>query len=118
MKWNIILKKRSSETLILFSVILMMVMIAYMHKRSLSNMEQTITSIYEDRLVAKDYIFDLSKMINDKKTAISSGNERLEEIVRTNHAIDRVIKRYEETRLTEEEQILWQKLKDDINHGL
>ncbi|MEQ9009462.1 MAG: MCP four helix bundle domain-containing protein, partial [Ekhidna sp.] len=116
MKWKSILNKKRNETLILFSVLLMIAMVASMHNKHLSDLEESITTIYKDRLVAKDYIFDLSRKIDTKKVALSTAEDELiESITLTNHSIDQLLESYEKTRLTEEENMLLRKLKDDIN---
>lgn len=115
MKWKNILNEKRNETLVLVSVMLMMVMISYMHKRHLTDLEEKITSIYEDRLVAENYIFDLSKMMNSKKVALNVETELVEKIALANHAVDELIYDYERTKLTEKENILFQKLKKDIS---
>ncbi|WP_370087881.1 hypothetical protein [Ekhidna sp.] len=115
MKWKRILSKKRNETLILFSVLLMISMIATMHKKHLLDLEETVTSIYEDRLVAEDYIFDLSKMMNSKKVALNNDNELVEKIALANHSVDELIYDYERTKLTEKEIVIFRKLKKDIS---
>lgn len=116
MQWKNILNEKRNETLILFSVLIMIAMIASMHKKHLSDLEESITSIYEDRLVAKDYIFDLSRKIDKKQSALGTDKDELiEEITLTNYSIDQLLERYEKTKLTEEENLLLRKLKDDIS---
>lgn len=113
MRWKYILNKKRNETMILFSVLLMIVMIGYMHKKNLSDMEETVTSIYEDRLVANDYIFELSQKIAGKKWLMSK-DQNNEELTKLNHEINILIDAYEQTKLTVEENTLWEKLKKDL----
>ena len=115
MKWKEILTKKRNETLILLSILLMIAMIGYMHKKHLSDMEETVTAIYEDRLVAKDYVFFLTKTINTKKLALNSSDELVEEVVIANHTIDQLLVSFENTKLTSEESALFLKLKDEID---
>lgn len=113
MRWKYILNKKRNETMILYSVLLMIVMIGYMHKKNLSDMEETVTSIYEDRLVANDYIFELSQKIAGKKWHMSN-DQNNEELTKLNHEINILIDAYEQTKLTVEENSLWEKLKKDL----
>lgn len=118
MKWKNILNGKRNETLVLVSIMLMIAMISYMHKMHLTDLEEKITSIYEDRLVAEDYIFDLAKKVNSKKTALSLEDELIEKIAISNHSMDQLIANYERTKLTEDENGLLEKLKGDIRLSL
>ncbi|MEQ6168791.1 MCP four helix bundle domain-containing protein [Ekhidna sp. MALMAid0563] len=114
MRWKYILDKKRNEAIVLFSVLLMIVMIGYMHKKNLSDMEETVTSIYEDRLVANEYIFELSRKTESKKWLMANNQDAAQELALLNHEIDILIDAYEKTDLTVEESKLWEKLKSEL----
>lgn len=115
MNWKNILNTKRNESLILTSVILLIVMIGYMNKKQISELKESVTSIYEDRLVAKAYIFDLSQKMSAKKVKLSAEYRFIQESLNENESIDQLIRDYERTRLTLDETALLTRLKDDIN---
>ncbi|MEP1035557.1 MCP four helix bundle domain-containing protein [Ekhidna sp.] len=115
MKWKNILTEKRNENLILISIILMIVMIGYMHNRHISDMKAAVTSIYEDRLVAKNYILTLTQKIHEKKAYIGSKDEFFEKSIAANHAMMQVIEEFEETKLTDDESHSLRKLKKNIS---
>ncbi len=92
----------------------MMVMIRQVNKNHFSELQETITSIYEDRLVAKDYIFQLSKKIYRRKTMTQFEGVFLEQSIQMNDSIQQLIKSYEKTELTKFEELLLATLKGNI----
>ncbi|WP_425391101.1 MCP four helix bundle domain-containing protein [Ekhidna sp.] len=114
MRWKYILNKKRNETIVLFSILLMIVMIGYMHKKNLSDMEETVASIYEDRLVANEYIFELSRKIESKKWLMSKSQHAAQELTLLNYEIDILIDAYEKTDLTVEENKLWEEFKTEL----
>ena len=101
--------------MVMFSILLMIGMIGYLHKKNLSEMDKTVTSIYEDRLVANEYIFELSRKIVQKKESLDEGRYDAEEVTKLNHEIDLLIDAFEDTKLTADESKLWGKLKTDLS---
>ncbi|WP_424964349.1 MCP four helix bundle domain-containing protein [Ekhidna sp.] len=114
MKWKYILNKKRNESMVLFSILLIIVMIGYTHKKNLSDLEETVTSIYEDRLVANEYIFELSRKIENKKWLITNNHNASQEMTLLNYEIDILIDAFEKTDLTVEENKLWEKLKREL----
>lgn len=107
MKWKDIFSEKGNRRLLLGSIIMifiMMVMFRQVNKNHFSELQETITSIYEDRLVAKDYIFELSKKIYRKKTMAQFEGVFLEQSIQMNDSIQQLIKSYEKTELTKFEE--------------
>lgn len=115
MKWKNTLNATRNESLMLVSVVLMIIIIAYMHKKQVSSLEKTIIEIYEDRLVAKGYIFELTKKINAKKTSLNFENKEMEDGIIVNHAINRLIESYGQTNLTSEEVAGLDQLRQNVS---
>ncbi len=117
MRWKDMFSEKGNRRLLLGSIIMiivMMVMIRQMNKNHFSELQETITSIYENRLLAKDYIFELSKKIYSKKIIAQFENEFLEQSIQMNDSIQQLIKSYENTELTKDEELLLVTLKDNI----
>lgn len=89
-------------------------------RRSFNNINDSIVSIYEDRLVVKNIILDMSTAINKKEVAfltldtifIASRNSELNEALRSD------LLQFEQTRLTNEEEESLNLLKTNIEQML
>lgn len=106
MKWKDILSEKGNQRLLLGSIIIIVViivMIRQTNKNHLSELQESVSSIYVDRLVAKDYIFELSKKVYSKKIMVEYGDEFLEKSIHINDSIQQLVGSYENTELTEEE---------------
>lgn len=115
MQWKDILTQRRKAMLILASILLIVLLIFAVNKRHLSDLRDSITSVYEDRLVAEDYIFRLSKHIHEKRNRAHSDENLNKTAHTTNHSIDSLIKRYESTQLTPEERLYLDTLKSHLS---
>lgn len=64
--------------------------------------KDSVSSIYEDRLVANDLIFDMSRLIQDKELAIAKLDTVfiLNKTKETNYDIEKLILLFENTKLT------------------
>ncbi|WP_340064797.1 chemotaxis protein [Ascidiimonas aurantiaca] len=76
----------------------------------------SVVTIYEDRLVAKDLIFDIAKSVHKKeKAAIKSDSLFfLKENVLINEDLQEFLSRYQQTRLTDEEGKIFDDLKGNL----
>ncbi|MEQ9288107.1 MAG: MCP four helix bundle domain-containing protein [Cyclobacteriaceae bacterium] len=117
MKWKNILTEERNRSLLLVAVVMILgliILIRFENKNHLSELQETVTSIYEDRLVAKNYIFEISKKVNAKKVSLGFEDQFLENSILMNDSIDQLIQKYEGTELTGDENNLLRKLKDNI----
>lgn len=78
--------------------------------------KDSVISIYEDRLVAKQYIYEISKLIHKKELAILKNDTTSFEknFKNINQKIKSSLSNYEKTKLTTEEAQVFQDLKDDL----
>lgn len=78
--------------------------------------KDSVVTIYEDRLIANDLIFEISKLIQEKEIAIvvSDSDFYSEKNSSVNKKIQNFIAKYDETKLTKEEHLVFEKLKDNI----
>lgn len=115
MKWHNILNQRRDRGIALVIVLAMMLSLTFIHKKNLSELQDALSSIYMDRLVAESHLYELSHEIYEKKMLLDQYDELpLEPSLRTNDTIQQLIKGYEETYLTVEEEVQLSTLKDHI----
>lgn len=78
--------------------------------------KDSVVTIYEDRLVVNDIIFDFSRYIHEKEIALITSdslfyaNRNLE----INENVQNLITRYEETKLTKEESQVFNSFKENM----
>ncbi|MDF9797312.1 mRNA degradation ribonuclease J1/J2 [Catalinimonas alkaloidigena] len=86
-------------------------------KDNFNRLRHSIVTIYEDRLIANDLIYELTLLIQEKHIALLTSDsifykqERLE----TNDKIQAIIRRYEQTKITEEEREIFNRFKNNID---
>ena len=81
-----------------------------------NRLRNSTTTIYEDRIVASDMLFDLSLLIQKKEIAASDRLYFQKESLKANHEIERLTEMYEQTKLTEREREVFQRLKDELKN--
>jgi len=100
----------------LSTVFLLIIATNLVDKRYFEQVESSITSIYEDRLVAKEYLFDMSMLLAAKQLAYS----RMDSVYfaqkhRTvTDSIKVLLERYENTKMTRKEQECLRSLTKDV----
>lgn len=81
-----------------------------------TRVKDSVVSIYEDRLVVHDLIFEMSKLVQDKEMAIVVSN--VDFYLKKNTSVDEQIKgfitSYEDTRLTTQERKVFNIFNDNI----
>lgn len=86
-------------------------------RHNFAQLNESVISIYEDRLVAKDIILDIHKFMLEKKIAISTSDTDF--YSQRNGAIDHelviLLERFESTNPTEDEAFVFQDLKKNID---
>ncbi|UCS91938.1 MCP four helix bundle domain-containing protein [Echinicola marina] len=117
--------KWSASILLVFIIVLTTNLIDKDNFQSLSN---SVKTIYEDRIVASDLLFEMSTLIHHKEIAIISSDSSYMQSENSpdNEKLDNYMLQYSKTKLTEKEQFLFEQLKDDIatlkhserNHGM
>ena len=85
-------------------------------KDNFNKLSYSVTTIYEDRIVASDLLFEMSRIIQKKEIAIIStdttfpGNGNSE----SNRELNNLIERYNQTKLTEKEKFVFNQLQDEL----
>lgn len=95
--------KWTAGLLVVFLLILATNLIDQDHFRKV---RQSIVTIYEDRLVVKDYIYDLAMVLSDKRLKIAQKNESyfLSEADQDNQRMMGTLEAFYETKLTSDER--------------
>lgn len=85
-------------------------------KDNFNQLRTSVTTIYEDRIVASDLLFELLLRIQEKEVALAATDallpaERNEQI---DNEIAELIERYEQTKLTRKERFLFDDLTTEL----
>lgn len=115
MTWNEILDRNLRRALMWASVFLIILLSNMVESKRFSDLENSFTSVYENRLVAKGYLFKISGLVQFKESQINTPLGHLPELRHINDSIDQYIVRYEETVLTPEESQHLESLKKNIS---
>ena len=104
-----------ASILMVFFIVLMTNLV---DKDNFNRLRYSVTTIYEDRIVASDLLFEISMLIQDKEVAIVSADSIFFQMnnSKANLDIDGLIGRYGQTKLTENEQIIFNSLKDELSN--
>ncbi|NVK27169.1 MAG: MCP four helix bundle domain-containing protein [Flavobacteriia bacterium] len=84
---------------------------------SFSRMRDSVVTIYEDRLIASDIIFDVSQILHEKELDLATRDtaQFAEKITEQKFELQTLIDRYDHTHLTDDEQVVWRKVKSSIS---
>lgn len=103
-------------TLGILMVFALIVITNLIDKNNFTRVKDSVVSIYEDRLVVNDLIFEMAKLVQEKEMAIVLSNTEF--YAKKNSNIDKkmqgFIERYEATKLTVEERNVFNDFKDNI----
>ena len=79
-------------------------------------LRDSVTTIYEDRLVVKDIIFEIARYVQEKELAMirKDSSFYLDRAPQIDDKIQNLILRYQETKLTKEEAKVFDELKTNI----
>lgn len=79
-------------------------------------LSDTVTTLYEDRLVASDLLFDMSRIIKDKEIALLTSDTLFLERqnTRSDQELDGLLARYRLTKLTDQEQLSFAQLEEQL----
>ncbi len=85
-------------------------------KNNFVRVRDSVVTIYEDRLIAKDLIFKMLKTIHQKETAVTSSDSAFfnQTNIKVNNNLQALISRFEATKLTAEESKVFSDLKENV----
>lgn len=117
MKFNMGLWSRVRALLALIIVFLLVFATNKMDKNHFQKVQESFSSVYEDRLVAKDYIYKISRLLDIKKNDLITG-EISGVDYSINDSIRVLIDKYSESNLTENEAKSFSRLKSKLDNLL
>jgi hypothetical protein len=81
-------------------------------RRHFEQAQESLSTIYYDRVLAQDYLFDLSNVFHNRRLRIADG-----ELVsfENDREIESLLVKYEQTTLTRKEETLFLRLKENLN---
>jgi hypothetical protein len=82
-------------------------------RKNFRQIRDTVVTIYEDRLVAKEMILGMTLLIKEKELAIARNNETFNSgrNLKVNEELEELIVKFQETRLTKNEEKVFDQLK-------
>jgi hypothetical protein len=120
MKWIYRIQQKA-QVAFLLAIILMGILVKnVMERNNVSDLGDSFSSVYEDRLLVESYIYELSDHLHQKKLIFDNcevnGNALTyrNQIERHNNDIAILIQEYEKTKFTEEESMFFQSFKNSI----
>lgn len=86
-------------------------------RNNFNRLNYSVTTIYEDRIIASDLLFEMLLFVQEKKVAIISLDSLFfqERNEKNNRGIEGLIEKYNNTKLTEKEQLIFNNLKNELN---
>jgi hypothetical protein len=121
MKWIYAIQQKA-QVAFLLGIVLMGVFIKnVIDRNNVSDLGDSFSSVYEDRLLVESYIYKLSDHFHQKQMLIdqcSQQGDRSEvqvKMAQHNAAINSLIQEYQKTKLTNQESVLFAALKKNIN---
>lgn len=113
MKWAYQVKDKTKVVAVLLLIIVLILINNIANRKTFSKLNESIASIYKDRLMPATYIFQLTDHLYQKKLLQNTTGNKADY---TNHdaPIARIIKTYESTYLTASEKKQWNSFKETM----
>lgn len=103
-----------ASILLVFFIVLMTNII---DRDNFNKMNDSVITMYEDRIVAADLIFDMSCIIHQKQIDLISGDTLLQSFSPASYkSLDSLIDIYRQTRLTEKEARVFSQLQKELKN--
>ncbi|WP_422083366.1 hypothetical protein [Ulvibacterium sp.] len=106
------LKQRIHAGFILAIAFLLVLASNRLNRRNFSTVEHTVNSVFEDRVVAQDYIYRLNNLFHQKEMSLEvSEREELQSVADDN--IVPLFENFAKTKLTQDESVYFKRLKEN-----
>ncbi|MBR9860546.1 chemotaxis protein [bacterium] len=85
-------------------------------KENFDRLSSSVTTMYEDRIVASDLLFEMSKILHEQEIAILTSDSATISTEQKGYQEDlaQLAAKYRETKLTEKESLLFQKVQEEF----
>lgn len=121
MKWLHAIQQKA-QVAFLLAIILMGIFIKnVIDRNNVSELGDSFSSVYKDRLLVESYIYKLSEHLHQKQKLIDDCSQQEDrsdirlKIAQHNAAINNLIQEYEKTKLTNQESVFFDAFKNNIN---
>jgi hypothetical protein len=102
-----IIKNKARMVLALAVLTAMLLLANWNGRDNVKELDKTLTSIMNDRLLPATFVHEISNRLYENKLAAASGSD-VQAKIKTNYAaIEVLAKKYEATKLTQEESAKW-----------
>ncbi|UPZ35580.1 MCP four helix bundle domain-containing protein [Sphingobacterium sp. PCS056] len=109
--WTFTVKNKIKVAMLFFSVLCLVMLTNIQEQRLVKRINESVTSLYSDRLVVGDYIHKLSNRMDKLLILLSTANFSPKEVHSELKKIDQLNTLYEKTVLTDKENINFNKFK-------
>lgn len=118
MKWTNNIKNKSLTSIILLALCLLVLLNNYLERVHTTNVKDAISTLYEDRLIAEEYILKMTSTIYQVREVLASdsnSNSKLIAITKLNDNFNTTYSAYSKTKLTPKEKTTAVELLNYIN---
>ncbi|MEQ8555344.1 MAG: MCP four helix bundle domain-containing protein [Cyclobacteriaceae bacterium] len=117
MKWSLSTAQKIRAGIALAIVFLLIIATNQIDSNHFSIVKKTLTTVYEDRILVKNYIYNISRLLDKKQKALRSQSYSQLDSLNTasNDSIHSLINKFSKTYLTEQEALHFQSLENSLN---
>ncbi|MES2795639.1 MAG: MCP four helix bundle domain-containing protein [Bacteroidota bacterium] len=119
MKWTYSIQNKLTAAAVLFCLCLLVLLSNYNDRVHTEEVKEMISTLYQDRLIAEEYLFKLSNNLYQIREELATNDSDILKKRTTINAeltdIEAICKAYETTKLTKLEEIKYQQFKQVIN---
>ncbi|MEQ8879602.1 MAG: MCP four helix bundle domain-containing protein [Cyclobacteriaceae bacterium] len=117
MKWSLSTAQKIRAGIALAIVFLLIIATNQIDSNHFSIVKKTLTTVYEDRILVKNYIYNISRLLDKKQKALRSQSYSQLDSLNTasNDSIRSLINKFSKTYLTEQEAVHFQSLENSLN---
>lgn len=108
------LKQRINAGFILAMAFLLVFASNRLNRRNFANVEQNVSSVFEDRVVVQEYIYRLNNIFHRKELSLVKSVENLG-VSNANDDIEKLISDFANTKLTREESMHFNHLRENYS---
>ncbi|RDI58269.1 MCP four helix bundle domain-containing protein [Flavobacterium glaciei] len=86
-------------------------------RENFNRLSYSVTTMYEDRIVASDLLFEISRIIQEKQIAVLTLDTLFLENKNNKHnqVLNQLIEKYSLTKFTEKEKFVFNQLQEELN---
>ncbi len=98
-------------------VFLLIITTNLIDRTNFNQIRDSVVSIYDDRLVAKDYLLEMTRLIHEKEIALISADSAFfsQENSQINKKLNELMNFFEKTKLTYNEEKIFKDFKTNLN---